>query len=297
MPPIEKNQKIYKSLLFLSLLALACGFLFLYFKIPSIGSIKDFFKSGKSEAVIASIKKEIINSGKLISEGQYESVVLTKSGVFNFTNSERISNGLRALTSDRDLDRVAEARMKDMFAKQYFEHVSPSGDSASKEADKIGYEYISIGENIALGSFASDRALVDAWMNSPGHRANILHGTYTVLGIAVGKGMYQGKPAWIAVQIFGKPLSACPVVDKNLKDLIDRDSATVDSYQATLEIKKAELEKMESQRGSRAEYNKAVEEYNDLVQKTNNLISEIKRNVALYNVSVNEFNACLEKSS
>ncbi len=297
MPPTKRNPKIYKPLALLSLFAIVCGVLLLYFKTPASEIVEDFIQSGKSEAVILSLKKEILNSGKLIVGGQHDNAVLTKSGVFQFTNAERTKNGFTALDTDRELDRVALARMNDMFAKQYFEHVSPSGDSASKETEKIGYEYISIGENIALGSFADDRALVDAWMNSPGHRANILHGTYTVLGVAVGKGVYEGKPAWIAVQIFGKPLSACPAINAELKTRIDMDSATVDSYQDSLETKKAELNKMESKRESQGEYNKAVDEYNALVQKTNALIALIKQDVATYNVSVQEFNACLETSS
>ncbi len=297
MPPTGRNPKISKLFAFASLLAIVCGVAFLSYNTEISKVAHDFLNSKKSEAVIASIKKEILNSGKLISKGQYDNAVLTKGGVFIFTNSERTNSGLKALKADSELDRVAKARMNDMFANQYFEHVSPTGDSASKQAEKIGYEYISIGENIALGSFADDRALVDAWMNSPGHRANILHGTYTALGVAVGKGMYEGKPAWIAVQIFGKPLSECPAINASIKLQIDTDSATVDSYQATLETKKAELQQMESDKGSREEYNRAVDEYNALVQKTNALIALIKQHVATYNEGVQEFNACLETSS
>ena len=96
-----------------------------------------------------------------------------------------------------------------MFEKEYFEHKSPSGIGASDIAHDVGYEFILVGENIALGNFDGDEALVQAWMDSPGHRANILNKRYTEIGIAAEKGLYQGKMMWLAVQIFARPMSLC----------------------------------------------------------------------------------------
>ena len=66
-----------------------------------------------------------------------------------------------------------------------------------------------------------------AWMNSPGHRANILNPHFQEIGVAVGKGMYEGHETWIAVQSFGMPLSACPASDANLKIKIDANNGMI----------------------------------------------------------------------
>src|SRR5262249_8345343 len=116
-------------------------------------------------------------------------VTLTQAGVIKWTNIQRQENGaLPALTVNAKLNESAQLKLKDMFAKQYFEHVSPSGVGPDGLANEVGYAYASIGENLALGNFADDRALVQAWMDSPGHRANILGKSYREIGVAVGKG-------------------------------------------------------------------------------------------------------------
>lgn len=62
-----------------------------------------------------------------------------------------------------------------------------------------------LGENIALGDFTSSQMMVNSWMKSPGHRTNILRNDFTETGIAVGKGVFNGREQWIGVQVFGRP--------------------------------------------------------------------------------------------
>jgi uncharacterized protein YkwD len=175
------------------------------------------------------IAKDISNPGALRSKIESRNAFLTEAGVLEFTNSERINAQLKTFTSNQKLSDIAERRLQDMFAKQYFEHVSPEGTSASTEADVVGYEYVSIGENIALGNFDNDQVIVQAWMDSPGHRANILSPKFTEIGIAVGRGEFEGKATWIGVQIFGKPLTACPAVSATLRKSIEADENKIES--------------------------------------------------------------------
>jgi uncharacterized protein YkwD len=92
-----------------------------------------------------------------------------------------------------------------MFENQYFAHESPTGEKVSDLAKKFGYDFLLIGENLAMGNFSSDEDLVLAWMESPGHRENILNEKYQEIGVAVKKGIFEGKEVWIAVQHFGLP--------------------------------------------------------------------------------------------
>jgi len=109
-----------------------------------------------------------------------KNIKLTVKGVIDNTNKQRALNGdLPVLKENFKLNFSAEKKLQDMFVKQYFEHNSPEGIGVGDLGLQAGYEYIIIGENLALGNFKDDASLVDAWMASPGHRANILNKKYT----------------------------------------------------------------------------------------------------------------------
>jgi hypothetical protein len=219
---------------------------------------------------------------------------LTPSGIFLYTNAARENNGLPTLSRNAALDKVAEARLRDMFAKQYFAHYSPDGRGAAEEANVVGYEYLAIGENLALGNFEGDLGVVDAWMGSPGHRANILSGGYTEIGVAAEKGLFEGKSAWLAVQIFGLPRSVCPAPEAGLKDQLDTLQNEVVAKQYAIESLKTELEGQKPRgREEIQEYNRKVDEYNALVREYNQLVQLTKSLVTQYNGQVETFNACL----
>ncbi|HYC34592.1 MAG TPA: CAP domain-containing protein, partial [Candidatus Paceibacterota bacterium] len=146
----------------------------------------------------------------LISKKAAVSGNLTVSVIVTETNNQRKANGLSELGVNELLTRAAQMKLDDMFKNQYFEHESPDGKGPGEVAEAAGYRFLTVGENLALGSFADEKDLVQAWMDSPGHRANILGTQFTEIGIAAKKGMFKGEEVWIAVQEFGKPLSACP---------------------------------------------------------------------------------------
>ena len=217
---------------------------------------------------------------------------LSEKGVIAWTNSARRNNGgLSGLTNNDLLRAAATAKVDDMFQRQYFEHVSPSGAGPADLAKDAGYEYIAIGENLALGNFENDEVLVTAWMNSPGHRANILNATYTEIGVAVKHGVFEGKAVWLAVQEFGRPLSVCPAPDKTLEAQIVSASAELDVLGARIAMLREELDRM---RRRDPEYNEKIDAYNTLVGQYNELAAMIKEIVAAYNATVRTFNECIQ---
>jgi hypothetical protein len=179
-----------------------------------------------------------------------------------------------------------------MFAKQYFEHNSPDGKTPADVVRGADYDYIVVGENLALGNFRNDLLLVEAWMNSPGHRANILHDKFQEIGVAAGKGMFEGREVWLAVQEFGTPLSQCPGPSAGLQDQIKANRAQIDSWQADLAEMKQRLESARNK--NRDAYDAAVEEYNALAKKTNMLADSTRVLVQEYNAMVINFNKCLD---
>ena len=116
---------------------------------------------------------------------------------FNLINNQRTQNGLAALKIDSEVQRVARIKAQDMVNNNYFSHTSPTYGSPFDMLKNFGISYKSAGENIAGNS--SNSAAVTAWMNSSGHRANILNGSYNYTGIGVVTGSKYGK---IYVQMF-----------------------------------------------------------------------------------------------
>ena len=116
---------------------------------------------------------------------------------FNLINQQRANNGLSALKIDNELQRVARIKAQDMVNNNYFDHTSPTYGTPFNMLKNFGISYKSAGENIAGNS--SNSAAVTAWMNSSGHRANILNSSYNYTGLAVVSSPKYGK---IYVQMF-----------------------------------------------------------------------------------------------
>ncbi|MBQ7400209.1 MAG: CAP domain-containing protein [Clostridia bacterium] len=104
------------------------------------------------------------------------------SQVLALVNAERAKYGLSSLTYDATLGRAADIRAVEI--KKLFSHTRPNGQSCFTVLDEIGYSYRTAGENIAYGQ-RSPEEVMTAWMNSEGHRANILGENYTHIGIGV----------------------------------------------------------------------------------------------------------------
>lgn len=220
---------------------------------------------------------------------------LTEAGVLLWTNKNREDNAEIDLTQNSVLSKMAKQKLEDMFTNQYFEHESPSGVGPSDLAKQVGYDYIIIGENLALGNFDGDKALVDAWMASPGHRANILNVRYREIGIAVGQGVFEGKKTWVAVQEFGIPITACPQPSSVIKSAIDQAKKDVDKLEVSLTAQKKAIDEASPKYG--ADYEAMVSKYNASVHKFNALVTSLKDKIANYNKQVSLFNNCADLSS
>ena len=102
--------------------------------------------------------------------------------VIRLVNAERAKAGLAALAEDTALTRTARMKSQDMHDNRYFDHNSPTYGTAFQLMKSQGVSYRTAGENIAMG-YATPEAVVRAWMNSAGHRANILNAAYTRIGV------------------------------------------------------------------------------------------------------------------
>ncbi len=138
-----------------------------------------------------------ISNPNLIYPGQILNIPTTDSSVLSFekevvrlVNEIRVQNGLKELTYDWELSRVARIKSQDMKDNKYFSHTSPIYGSPFQMMKSFGITYRSAGENIARGQ-TTPQAVVNAWMNSSGHRANILNTSFTHIGVGyVSNGNY-----------------------------------------------------------------------------------------------------------
>ncbi len=117
--------------------------------------------------------------------------------VFNLINQQRNQNGLASLKIDSEVQNVARIKAQDMVNNNYFSHTSPTYGSPFDMLKSFKVSYRTAGENIAGNS--SNSGAVTAWMNSSGHRANILNSSFNYTGIGVVRGSQYGK---IFVQMF-----------------------------------------------------------------------------------------------
>jgi uncharacterized protein YkwD len=116
---------------------------------------------------------------------------ITVENVLRLLNERRAQSSLRPLAADERLMRAANDRMRHMEEESYWAHRSPDGLSPFSWVTLRSYEFRSVGENLACG-FETVRMLVEAWMESPGHRANILSDDYEDCGIAIIDGSTKG---------------------------------------------------------------------------------------------------------
>ena len=130
-----------------------------------------------------------ISTPDLIYPGQVLTIPTTDSSVLNYekevvrlVNEIRVQRGLKELTYNWELSRVARYKSQDMKDNRYFSHTSPVYGTPFQMIKAFGITYRSAGENIARGQ-TSPQSVVNAWMNSAGHRANILSASFTQIGV------------------------------------------------------------------------------------------------------------------
>jgi len=228
--------------------------------------------------------------------------------IISWTNKYREDSGLKVLTQNDLLAKAASQKVDDMFLRQYFEHNSPTGQTPAELVLSTGYKYKVSGENLALGDFKNEKELVDAWIASPGHRANILNSDYTEIGLATGLDEFQDRgTTWLAVQEFGKPAPNCTSPNSNLLNQLNSDKAQYESLvsqannlytQANSEIQQGNDIYASTHDRSQAEgywdAGTAHRSQADQLQgQAESLYSQIQSETNQYNSQVNLYNTCI----
>ena len=132
--------------------------------------------------------------------------------VVDLTNTERMGLSLSTLVRSPVLDAAATLKAQDMAKNSYFSHDSPTGVTPWFWFKEAGYPFVHAGENLAV-YFTDSSDVVEAWMNSPTHRANIVGSQYREIGVGTAKGTYNGFDTVFVVQLFGTPaIPAKPLV-------------------------------------------------------------------------------------
>ncbi|MFL8939098.1 SafA/ExsA family spore coat assembly protein [Rossellomorea oryzaecorticis] len=160
----------------------------------TLWKISKKFRVGLSEIIDANPQlsnPDLIYPGQEINIPRLKSVKSVERQVIDLTNQERQKAGLAPLQLDWQLSRVARYKSRDMRDTGYFAHRSPQYGSPFDMMKNFNVQYSSAGENIAVGQ-TSPEQVVREWMNSPGHRKNILNGTYTYIGVGYAKGGSYG---------------------------------------------------------------------------------------------------------
>lgn len=162
------------------------------------------YEVGLSEIIAANPQ---ISNASMIYPGQKLNipnidVKTTESKVIELVNVQRAKAGLQPIKANWQVARVARYKSQDMINKGYFSHTSPTYGSPFDMMQSFGIKFSAAGENIAMGQRTPEEVM-SGWMNSPGHRANILSPSFTELGVGLAKDS-QGRCYW--TQMFIKPL-------------------------------------------------------------------------------------------
>ena len=155
----------------------------------SLWKIAVKYEIGLSELIDANkqIKNPaLIYPGDKIYVPNIDDIKATENEVIRLVNAERAKAGLPALKINWELSRCARYKSEDMLNKNYFAHQSPTYGSPFDMIKNFGIRYTAAGENIAKGQ-RTPAEVMNAWMNSPGHRANILSKQFTQIGVGVAK--------------------------------------------------------------------------------------------------------------
>ena len=142
-----------------------------------------------------------ISPNQIIKVPNLADVKALEKQVVTLVNQERAKQGLAPLKEDWQLSRVARYKSEDMVTKNYFSHTSPTYGSPFDMMKNFGIKYMAAGENIAMGQ-PTPTSVMTGWMNSPGHKANILSSNFTEIGVGVAKNK-SGTIYW-SQQFIGK---------------------------------------------------------------------------------------------
>ena len=194
---MKKLVSVCMALLLLSAVSLSASAASLSHTVvkgDTMWKIASKYQVGASEVIRANSQitnPNLIYPGQVLIIPQEDSSVLAfENEVIRLVNEQRSTNGLKPLTANWELSRVARYKSQDMVDNRYFSHTSPTYGTPFQMIRAFGLTYRTAGENIAYGQ-RTPQTVVNAWMNSSGHRANILNASYTQIGVGyVSSGHY-----------------------------------------------------------------------------------------------------------
>jgi len=243
-------KKVFVNFFYLALFVLAT---FLFFNF-------DFRKEAKTPQLSDKWGSGIIRNENRLNlsskddSGENEKIFLEFEGneddIISLVNFERQKEGLSGLSKNEKLMESAKRKALDMKEKKYFDHISPEGLQPWFFAEQVGYEYRTMGENLAEGFFSA-QSVHQAWMESEGHRKNILSADFEEIGVSIIDFEENGLKSYIIVQHFGSQLR--PEDMAIIKQKLICDEKIVKQCEE-LEEKDDELEN-------------AIEEYEDAIKK------------------------------
>ena len=148
----------------------------------------------------------------ILTRTDFLALVLPKVLV-DYANEDRSVEHYNQLAISPLLEKAAQLKANDMAEKGYFAHKSPDGHTPWYWFRQVEYDFSYAGENLAV-NFNDSIDVNTAWMNSPGHRDNIMNSNFSEIGIATAEGMYQGKITTFVVQLFGRPAEKEAIIVK-----------------------------------------------------------------------------------
>jgi hypothetical protein len=149
----------------------------------------------------------VVSAGQMQVLGYATSISVTS--LYNLTNQQRENNGLPALTLNGQLNSAALAKANHMFANDYWAHVAPDGTTPWMFINNAGYSYTTAGENLAK-NFNTSSGVINGWMGSATHKANILSSGYKDVGFAAVNGVLLGEETTLVVAMYGAKAASAP---------------------------------------------------------------------------------------
>lgn len=207
--------------------------------------------------------------------------------VVDLTNVERTQNAAQPLTRNATLDAAAKLKAEHMAQNEYFSHYSPDGVSPWHWFGQVNYVFAHAGENLAIHFTDSDE-VVEAWMNSPAHRENIVAEKFTEIGVGTAKGEYEGYDTVYVVQLFGTPAVprqpvVTPVVAEATEEAVQEPAVADDATSERLALADtvAQTSESESEATDTPEAASAQEERTDQVLAANDPTESVEQSATV----------------
>ncbi len=229
-----------------------------------------------SENTEPSATTQVIASASKTTLGSH--AALTSDNIIWFTNYYREQYDLKPLTLSIKLRDSAYHKSLDMFKYQYFAHYRPSnGLGFDNFIDNQKYEFVKIGENLAMGDFTTSKEIVDAWMASSAHRRNLLDPSYTEIGVSVDYGIMSNKDSALITQHLGRPVTTCPTINEKLQKTIKTLTGELIELRDIIDMNEGDVLA-------------SINQYNTILSERAQLVSE-------YNKQIDAFDNCVTRGA